>query len=82
MGDIPDAASHEALDRDDGIARIARLLSLRFVADVRRAVRQKRTTEGNSGRPSSSLNTTARPLLTVATRELVVPRSIPTASLC
>src|SRR3989442_10229013 len=38
--------------------------------------------DGSSGRPCASGSTVAAPLLTVATSELVVPRSMPTASRC
>src|SRR6185503_17649812 len=38
--------------------------------------------DGSSGRPSESGSTVAAPLRTVATRELVVPRSMPTARRC
>src|SRR5206468_11367402 len=39
------------------------------------------TIDGNRGRPCSSGKTTGMPCRTVATSELVVPRSMPTASL-
>jgi hypothetical protein len=82
-GRRPSAAPHEALDRDDGVARIDRLRRLRRVADDDRAVGEV-AHDGRQQRalPSSSLSTTATPLRTVATRELVVPRSMPTASRC
>src|SRR3954454_11178204 len=38
--------------------------------------------DGSSGRPSASGSTVAVPLRIVATSELVVPRSMPTASRC
>src|SRR5256714_8958615 len=38
--------------------------------------------DGRSGLPCASASTVAAPLRTVATSELVVPRSMPTASRC